>query len=549
MSKLITLQLGDEWHLNDEGIRNSAISWFNAVRDQYPNTILYNNNFGGQVNDAALDDFIRRARPDMICFDTYPFRSDYTTRQPVTPPGGSHFQWFGDLRRYRQHAMGNGIPLGAYTQTFRAVQDYDQTVYRDPSTSEMNLNNFGALAFNVKVLIDFTYNTGASSLFTSPGGDSNPNPLYHHRKEINRQVKNLSPALCRLTCINKLNAGLASIDTVFIRGRHSTGPGTSDYNALPISFQPDSDSAAYSDWEFGRNDPYLSGWSVSNSGSKNNSLPGDVIISWFKVLDESMDGPAAGEVYFMVVNGLTDAAGTAAECRQSITLDFAFGSSGLNALQRLSRDSGQVETLLLPLVNGKRRLSLQLDGGAGDLFKFYTGAPFVGAAPDTTPPGPVASFTATAASGQVTLTWTNPSNPDFSGTLIRRKAGGPPSGPTDGDLVADLAGTPGAAESFTDTGLAGGITYHYAAFAHDRTPNYAPVVRASVMLLATADFDDDDDVDQQDFGFLQLCLSGLQVSLSPGCEAADLNGDGFLTTDDVTVFLTCMGGPDQPSGC
>ena len=110
----------------------------------------------------------------MLCFDAYPWKSDYTTRTPLAGPPTS---WYGDLRRYREHARDAGVPLGCYMQTFHAVQDYDQTVYRDPSPSELRLNHFGALAFNAKVLIDFTYNTGASSLFTTPGGDSKSSML------------------------------------------------------------------------------------------------------------------------------------------------------------------------------------------------------------------------------------------------------------------------------------------------------------------------------------------------------------------------------------
>ena len=48
-------------------------------------------------------------------------------------------------------------------------------------------------------------------------------------------------------------------------------------------------------------------------------------------------------------------------------------------MQRLSRDSGLVEQV--PLIydgTTKYHLSLTLDGGTGDLFKFNDGAPFVG---------------------------------------------------------------------------------------------------------------------------------------------------------------------------
>jgi hypothetical protein len=79
LNQLLSLQLADEWDLNDGAVRNRAVNWFNAVRTNWPNTILYANNWGGQVNDTPLGDFITRAQPDMLCFDTYPFQSNYVT--------------------------------------------------------------------------------------------------------------------------------------------------------------------------------------------------------------------------------------------------------------------------------------------------------------------------------------------------------------------------------------------------------------------------------------------------------------------------------------
>src|SRR5688572_21190977 len=45
LSQLVSLQLGDEWHLNDAGLRDRAVNWFNAIRDDFSETILYMNNF------------------------------------------------------------------------------------------------------------------------------------------------------------------------------------------------------------------------------------------------------------------------------------------------------------------------------------------------------------------------------------------------------------------------------------------------------------------------------------------------------------------------
>ena len=72
--------------------------------------------------------------------------------------------------------------------------------------------------------------------------------------------------------------------------------------------------------------------------------------------------------------------GSAADTRQTIEITYA--SDVPPQLQRISRDTGQVELVDLekiPDTGGRRKLVLTLDGGTADLFKFNTGAPFVGA--------------------------------------------------------------------------------------------------------------------------------------------------------------------------
>jgi hypothetical protein len=370
MSQLVSLQLGDEWHLNDPALRTRAVNWFNSIRSNFPNTILYMNNWGSQVGDAELGDFTARARPDMLSFDTYPWKSDYATRVPLRGPPTS---WYGDLRRYREHANAANIPLAAYVQTFHAVQDYDQTVYRDPSPSELRLNHFAALAFNVKVLIDFTYNTGASSLFTTPGGDSNPTALLAEKTDAARRARNLGKALVQLKPVT--NAPIAYTSSImFIRGRNSSGA----LNPVPNSFIADAQDPTTTEWLANRNDPYLRSWAVTNRGTRNNGQPGDVIVSWFRPLDEILDGfGASNQVYLMVVNGLTDSTGTAADCRQEIRLNFAL-ANGINAVEMLDPLTGQLQTNALPLVGNLHQLVLTLNGGDAALFKFASGAPFVG---------------------------------------------------------------------------------------------------------------------------------------------------------------------------
>ncbi|PYK57996.1 MAG: hypothetical protein DME21_16410 [Verrucomicrobia bacterium] len=120
---------------------------------------------------------------------------------------------------------------------------------------------------------------------------------------------------------------------------------------------------------------------TNKAGVKNNGQPGDVIISWFKLLDESFDGPNyTNEIYVMVVNGLTDPTGRAVDCLQEIKLNFAF-PSGSTGVDMLDPASGQVQTQTLPIVNNRRQLVLNLNGGDAALFKFSDGAPFVGITP------------------------------------------------------------------------------------------------------------------------------------------------------------------------
>jgi hypothetical protein len=64
-----------------------------------------------------------------------------------------------------------------------------------------------------------------------------------------------------------------------------------------------------------------------------------------------------------------------------------------------------------------------------------------------------------------------------------------------------------------------------------------------------ADFDRDGDVDQEDFGFLQRCLSGEGVGLSEGCAPADLDVNGGVDQADFSLFRACMAGAGQPPGC
>jgi len=56
------------------------------------------------------------------------------------------------------------------------------------------------------------------------------------------------------------------------------------------------------------------------------------------------------------------------------------------------------------------------------------------------------------------------------------------------------------------------------------------------------------DVDQQDFGYFQACLSGAGVPLTDAdCFRALLDGDNDVDADDLGIFQRCMSGPNIPA--
>jgi|GEM_PF-3235294 len=65
------------------------------------------------------------------------------------------------------------------------------------------------------------------------------------------------------------------------------------------------------------------------------------------------------------------------------------------------------------------------------------------------------------------------------------------------------------------------------------------------------DFDNDFDVDQADFGWLQACLSGSGTLYTFECQNADLDGDTDVDLDDWQILHGCMNGSGNPviPGC
>lgn len=137
---------------------------------------------------------------------------------------------------------------------------------------------------------------------------------------------------------------------------------------------------------------------------------------------------------------------------------------------------------------------------------------------DSTPPGSVSNFVATAGDAEVVLTWDNPVDSDLAGVKIVRKTVSAPGSNTDGTVVFAGMGT-----THTDATAVNGTEYFYAAFAYDKAGNYAAGVNASATpTSATAQLEILDD-----FGALSLA-----IRTDPG---------DLLTEEDEQKLLTPLG--------
>ena len=62
------------------------------------------------------------------------------------------------------------------------------------------------------------------------------------------------------------------------------------------------------------------------------------------------------------------------------------------------------------------------------------------------------------------------------------------------------------------------------------------------------DADEDGDVDLEDFGSFQVCMSGFgEPQTDPDCGWADVDGDTDVDGGDLEVLQVCMSGPNVPA--
>jgi hypothetical protein len=106
-----------------------------------------------------------------------------------------------------------------------------------------------------------------------------------------------------------------------------------------------------------------------------------------------------------------------------------------------------------------------------------------------------------------------------------------------------------AEQSTPNTSVAGltiAGTYRFKLNVVDRADVTTATVTVGV-LWVPGDFDTDGDVDQDDFGHFQACLTGPAIPVTdPECTDANFDGDNDVDQDDFSLFEQCMTGANQP---
>jgi hypothetical protein len=365
LDTLVLLQYRDESKLDDPAIFDENVEIMHRYQQELPHAISFIDLHGSQVMlysfFGQLANFMSQGRPDMLVMNDYLFNG---TNTYVT--GGTPISLWTSMAFLRSACLagysGTGadpIPAGQFLQTCT-----DSGNSHIITESELNLYVFSSLAYGFKTLIAYRYadspSVTVSSVLLSGTGYNNPTPAFYYFADAIAQARNLGPALVRLQSTN-----IAAVPGYY-NNFGSKSPIPVDTNYTPL-------------WNASL-DPYTTGVTVQNLGSENSGYEGSVLFGYFRPLDESFDGAGyENEQYFMVVNSLSSVTADEAACRQRIQLNFDFGDSGITELLRVSRATGELEVVPLQHLGGTQyRLDFELGGGMGDLFKFDTGAPFVG---------------------------------------------------------------------------------------------------------------------------------------------------------------------------
>jgi len=264
-----------------------------------------------------LQDMVTTIRPDVLMYDSYPFRGNNVTFDNFL---------FSSLLQVRSTALNNGIPYWTWLQSYS-----EGNALRLPSESDLRMQLFAHLAAGYTGFSYYSYSLYPSQDSALLDANTQPSALYPIAAAANTEARNLGQALRFLT----------STDVRFIAGDTSGSP-----NAAP---------GGLVDWTAGAGgDSHLLAADIlSGNGASQNGLLG------FFVTDE-------GQIAFMLTN--LNHGENLSSTDTALTFRLVFDNS-INELLTLDRQTGLQQ--VVPLDN--HTLTINLPGGTGNLYKYNTG--------------------------------------------------------------------------------------------------------------------------------------------------------------------------------
>ena len=379
---LLSICFGDEENFSP-ALRDYLAGAMAKVHEELPWVLTHTNQALGQYPDPHMRDYVSTAKPDLLTWDWYPWMQGQRTESSIT----GHYR---QLARYRHHALaghdGTGsspLAFGQYTIGYRMSPGDGVRQHRRVyiSESQQNLLPYMTWAAGGKWLSLFRweldeeyYNAEKDILWESDGlfltdAEENPLPAYHRYQRINRDMATFSPYLVRL---RSRSLGL-------LRGALQDGTPSPSPAGLP-DWNPALDPAAG-----------IVGLEAANIGTANGGHAGDVLVGTFAELPGMSAGENQGVLAdrsaasaFMLVNGMavyndgaTDpyaTGGGGAETRQrvTVTVDRRTVHAGTRArslsLHTLDRSTGEPRPVQLRAFGDLLQFTVDLDGGAGELF-------------------------------------------------------------------------------------------------------------------------------------------------------------------------------------
>ena len=321
------------WLVNDEATRSTYLRYtrhmLKWLRHLHPEALAYCNArpegefLIGPDYQRYIDDFAAIIDPDVLMVDIYPFGDLETV------DGWVHAEcYFFTLEVVRRVALQQGMPYWLFIQSFETHNGWHR---RLPSESDLRFQLFAPLTYGYTGIAYFTYDLAFERALIEKTGQ--PNRLYYQASEANSEVANLGTTLRFLT----------STDVRFVPG-HSGQRDSLAANSVPRG------ATAWSPGAGG--DGKITDVEVDSPGQWKDGLLG-----FFQ--DDH------GDQYFMLTNLWHGKNGSAEDHALAFAIKFA---PEVKKLYRLNRLSGSAETV--PLAGGK--LTVQLPGGTGDLFKYST---------------------------------------------------------------------------------------------------------------------------------------------------------------------------------